>query len=473
MEKQPDYQSSNINVLTRKGAQTEKNLADLREKSLKIPEELRSSEEPTDEKIKQAENAITENQLTTQNLEKNFSENVLRKGYAHDVPVAEKVTAHIEGVKNPATGRREGGVKQEIGKTYDKIENDLKDKNIAIPQTKHLEDAQSSALKLLENSRHAFKNDEEYDQAIEAARGSEKSKNPMDIVPAADILSNYRTMRHLGQKLRQQAFSTKVASNKDLQADLLKQADEFETNAKTLESALESHDLGGSVDLLKQTNKRWRTEVTPLYQNKTYRQFLKGTGPDNIIKSLRGNGPGQEIIRNIIKNDPDLLRNVVGQRYAQNPEKLHEFDELTHEYTQHMPEVEQFKNVHNMAKQNEARSKTALNKIQEEHKVRSEGYEIQQEIKSHEDKNDKIKNDIKLLRNKEQKTKLSLKQKLDLEHQIKNKQNEIKETNDKINKLKMKYGKLKSSLKWGAGLTTAAVIGTPLSYKIKSLISGS
>ncbi len=65
--------------------------------------------------------------------------------------------------------------------------------------------------------------------------------------------------------------------------------------------------MGGSLETLKTANKRWREEVTPLYKNKTYRQFLTGLGPDNIMKALRGKGPGQEIIRKIIKEDPELF----------------------------------------------------------------------------------------------------------------------------------------------------------------------
>lgn len=49
----------------------------------------------------------------------------------------------------------------------------------------------------------------------------------------------------------------------------------------------------------------------------------------------------------MIKSDPEILKNVVGQRYANNPKKLQEFDELSHEFIEKMPELQKLRNLHN------------------------------------------------------------------------------------------------------------------------------
>jgi hypothetical protein len=400
------------------------------------------------------------------------------------VPIAEGVTKKIS--EN----------KKEIGNIYDTVENSLEDKNVLIPHTDQLMEAEKAARKLLEDSRGFFKNDEEFEAAVKKLAKSDQGakRGPSDIVPASDVLKNYRTMRHLSQKLNKEAYSTKVAGNKELQSEMLAKAEEFENNAQNLETLLENNDLGPSLKNLKEANKRWREEVTPLYRNKTYKQFLNGLGPDNIMKALRGNGPGQAIIRKIIQEDPELLRNVVGQRYANNPSKLHEFDELTHEYTQHMPEVQEFKNQHFESKQAETQAKMDLERAKHEHQMQREQadiahrkatekaknetrakkaethkenlakqkeheekikhFKMQQEMKSLEEESVNLKDHADKLKEKASRRDISLKQKLDLEA-------EIKQTKEKLAKVD-KDKAIRRKLLKGAAYLGAAALGVPI-----------
>jgi hypothetical protein len=94
---------------------------------------------------------------------------------------------------------------------------------------------------------------------------------------------------------------------------------------KTLEGSVGGEDYKRLKDL----NSRWRNEVVPLQRNTIYQNLSsnrtgrKGQMPSNIMNSLRGSDRGNILMRNIIHNDPELSRNVVGQRFAENPEKLH------------------------------------------------------------------------------------------------------------------------------------------------------
>lgn len=516
LESQLGFEGSNPNILKRKASEAQQKLDALRAESEATPEYLKATTEPiapekaplsliepikpgekleiSDEPVKQAESLLKTNEQKSAELEKQFGEGHLKKGYTHDVPIAEGVTKKIS--EN----------KKEIGNIYDEVQGSLEDKHIVIPRSEQLLEAEKESRKLLESSRAFFKTDEEFEAAVKKlAKGySNTKRGPSDIVPAADVLSNYRTMRHLSQKLNKEAYSSKVAGNKDLQSEMLSKADEFETNAQNLETLLENNDLGDSLKNLKVANKRWREEITPLYRNKTYKQFLNGLGPDNIMKALRGNGPGQEIIRKIIKEDPELLRNIIGQRYANNPAKLHEFDELTHEYTQHMPEVQEFRKQHFESKQAENQSKMALERVRheyqtqreqadiahlkaieeakeqtrqkkaavhkenltkdEEYKGKTKYYKNQQEIKELDEKITKLTNHAKQIKEKANRKEINLKQKLDLEHE----HAKIKKQLDKLQKDRSALKRIGKILGYGA---VTVAVGTPIYNKARSLIN--
>lgn len=528
LESQPGFETSKPAALKRKAAESKQKIEKLSKESELIPEHLRVTEEPiapektplslvepikpaekapiSEKSVKNAESLLKTAEQNSAEIEQQFGENFLKKGYAHDLPIANAVTAHIEGVKNPKTGHKEGGLKQQIGGIYDQIENDLKDKNVVIPNTKELQLAENSARQLLEGSREFFKTNEEFEAAVQKiTKGDQAAKRASnDIIPASDVLSNYRTLRHLSHKIQKEAFSTKVASNKDLQGEMLKKADDFDKSAKNLETILENSNLGTTLTTLKTANKRWRDEITPLYQNKTYRQFLNGLGPDNIIKALRGNGAGQEIIRNIIKKDPELLRNVVGQRYATNPAKLHEFDELTHEYTQHMPEIHEFKKKHFESKQEEskhrmnleqakheyqmareqadiahrkgieqAREQTRLKKEtvhkenlakQEAHAQKTKYFKIQQEIKDLEARHSKLTDSANKMQEKSRKKNISLKEKLEVESQLKDVRQQLTAIQKDIS--------LRNNLLKGVGAIGLGALGIPAYGVAKKLFGG-
>lgn len=529
LESQPGFESSNPHALQRKAVEAQQKLGVLREQTQDLPEHLKALEEPiapekkllslvepiragekptiSDEAIREAESVFKTNEQKSAELEEKFGQGHLRRGYTHDVPIA-------EGVVNKIKER-----KKDIGEIYDSVERDLEEKHVLIPHTEQLSEAEKSVRTLLKDSRDFFKSDEEFEAAVQKlAKADKNAKNhvPNDIIPAADVLKNYRTVRHLGQKLRSEAYTSKVASNKDLQADMLAKADEFEKTANNLERQLEENDLGGSLETLKTANKRWREEVTPLYKNKTYRQFLTGLGPDNIMKALRGSGPGQEIIRKIIKSDPLLLRNIVGQRYANNPAKLHEFDQLTHEYSQHMPEVQEFKQQHFESKEAISKAKMAVERAKHEHQLQRENadiahrkatekaaeetrakkaeinqeniikqkehqekaqefkmhqeakikhFKMQQEIKLLEEKSEKLSDSAAKLLEKSKREDISLKKKLDIEH-------ERAQVKKQLSKIEKDIHIKRKALRIASGIAITGIIGGPIYEKAKSVIGG-
>lgn len=392
-----------------------------------------------EELVPQAESLLKTEQQKSAQAENQLA-NHLYKGYEHGVPIAESVVNEIEGMPVKGSTRRMGGVKKEIGSQYDAIEKNLKDQNIVIPRNETLKEIEIQARKSLENSKGFFKNDAEYEKTVkQIVEQMKPSMKGNDIIPAADILSNYRSLKNMSQKIRTKAFSREVAGNKDLQKDMLAQAEEMQSNADSLEQLMESHDLGSELKNLKSANKRWREEIAPLYKNSTYQTFLnKGYAPSkDLIYNLRGNGPGQEIIRNIIKKNPRLVRSILGQRYANKPANIHEFDQLAQEFIEAAPEetrnlikghreslanVEEARAGHEAAKrlaeQMKLESERVKRSFEEEKKTQEKRGKKEIELKEIQDKIAAYQRNIPELKKKANVKNISLQKKLELESKI-------------------------------------------------------
>ena len=370
LEQEPALATGNPNALTRKSREAT-NQANLFRNDLEAPPPEGAPENiPT---MAQAETDLSTAQRQQKVALKAKSE-YLEPGREHGVPVAEHV---VETVKNR---------KKEIGEIYNKVESDLKDEHVLIPRTKQISDAEAEIRKTLSESRGHFKNDEEFEKTVGKllkAEGKESTRTGNDIVPASDILSNYRTARNLAQKMRTKAYSSEVAGNKDLQSQILTQASELEASANNLEKILEENDLGTSLEQLKKANTRWRTEITPLYENSTYQTFLnKGyAAKGDLITALRGNKPGQKIIRDIIQENPEINRRMIAQRYAEKPENLAKYHELSEPYIAKDERLSGLRNDYINATENVEKAEQGLSNAKRAEPARKAVTEHEQHIK--------------------------------------------------------------------------------------------
>lgn len=390
--------------------------------------------------IPEAESLLNTHENQLLKAEKDLSEHIY-KGYSNDVPIAESVVNEIEGIKSPGSNKRTGGIKQEIGKEYDAIEAGLENENIIVPRNDSLKQIEEQARKSLENSMRFFKNDAEYESTVKKIVDEMTPKSgSVDIIPASDVLSNYRSLNNMSQKLRKKAYSREVAGNKDLQSDILGKAEEMQVTANQLSELLEKHDLGTQLDNLKLANSRWKNEIVPLYKNSSYQTFLnKGYSPSkDLIYSLRGNGPGQEIIRNIIKKNPELIRRILGQRYAGKEKNIHDFDQLSSEFIEAAPQetrdiINRHLSAHNNIKSSRKgveeaglksekmksesqKTKESFNEEKANQKNRSDMVEKKKALQ---DKIAKYERYITELKKKTNAKNMSLKEKIEIESKIK------------------------------------------------------
>lgn len=214
-----------------------------------------------------------------------------------------------------------------------------------------------------ENAKNPF-----YKQLIEKAPTSKD-------INAGDFLAKYRDFRDTMGGLKSDLRNENILSaQKEKIREAIKQGKEVETQIKdALHQGLGKHK--SEFDWI---NKGYSEQVYPLrgnpLVNKVRPEAVGGEGKieDNLIKALRTNESGMDVLREIVKQDPELLRNVVGQRYMAKPSSIHAPNELMREFLDEMPE---FKNLlkkrEEILKDTVKRKDISLkNKIEAENKLR-------------------------------------------------------------------------------------------------------
>lgn len=299
------------------------------EPSLTDLESLNPFEAPETQPEAEA-NLKTEQQKHAEN-EKNVS-TLLNTGETHDVEVAKGVVGKV---KETA---------KDIGNEYDAIEEKLKKDKVTVLNTEKMKKSMKRIAKTVKESGV-----QDGDQFIKNAAFVASHET----IPADKFVANYRTVRKFAQKMRSSAYEKDLDKNE--QAKRLAKADEMDAQVQIMEETLEEAKLGDVLDDLKATNKRYATEVAPVFKTPIYNKFLiRGHGVSDIIHELRGRPlnlkegavAGEDIIKKIIKDDPELLKHVLGQRHANNPSSLHNMDRLSEEYAKHLPELEPLRQAH-------------------------------------------------------------------------------------------------------------------------------
>lgn len=199
-------------------------------------------------------------------------------------------------------------------------------------------------------------------------------RNLMSSVPkpgelnAADFLAKYRTFR---DKLFDMRQLTKQDINAEYRKQLFEDIDKGDAVKKIMDNTLEKG-LGEHFPEFKRLNEGYSSQVYPLRGNKIVQKATRtGKLSDNVAKELSGTAPGQEMVREIVKQDPEALRNVVGQRYAVKPNEIHDPNELMREYTNELPDLQSLLENKKSVLQDYAKRKdiSLAEKVQAENKL--------------------------------------------------------------------------------------------------------
>lgn len=514
LERQPGFESSNPAVLERKALEAQQKLDSLRQQSEATPEHLRATEEPiapektplsivepvragekpqiSEEPIKQAESLLKTNEQKSAEHEAQISQH-LGEGNAHRKRVAEKL--------NPILEERQS----EIGKGYDSYLEGLKGKQVTLSNPRDAKAITADIQKKLQQGDTSSKEMVKLtDELANLGKG--------ETMPADKFVSAYRSLRGMAQKTRSSAYG-KPPQEFDR---LIEAADSMDADVGKMKKIIDSGLGEENLEELNKLNHRYATEVAPLFKNKFF-QYMQANNkaPTNMIEQLtnepyiKSTNPnkvtGTQILNEIIKSDPELLQNVVGERFAHKPEALHQWDEAAHNFIQHMPELQEMRGKHFESKQAEAQSKLDLERAKREHQMQQEQvnlehrkatekaeeetrlkktsvdkenkaktkehqqkakyFKMQKEIKELDDKHTRLTDSAKKLQEKANRKNISLKEKLDIEH-------ELAQTKKKLSGIQKDRERLKKTAKGLGYVGAGVIIGTPVYKKAKSLIGG-
>lgn len=262
----------------------------------------------------------------------------------HIQKLGEALVNDIEGVPtiepHPKTGLprviRHGGERERIGKQYDELEENLPD--VKIPN--------SVPMKEIENELNGYINKKgnlspERKESLRQVLIKSYPSNEKTVNGKA-FFRTYRTLRKIEGEQRSKAYGLNPESHDEWMA----RADETKKTYEDMEKIINDHFPEDTLKRLHQINHEYATKVAPLHENPLYQQLLHhGRYKGNVIDALSGTTPGNTILNNMIKNNPEYTRLLLGKEFAHQPQKLLKPNELTNQYIQNNPDIANLLNI--------------------------------------------------------------------------------------------------------------------------------
>lgn len=260
---------------------------------------------------------------------------------------------------------------------------------------------------------------------------------------AADFLAKYKDFRDRTFKLSQRLRDPRVEEvEKQKMETALKKGRQMQAQMKEVLDA----GLGEFKPEFERLNKGYSEQVYPLRGNPVVQNAHEGKLSDNIIKSIRTNEEGMPLVREIVKQDPELLRNVIGQRYFGSKaarESVFNPNEMTREYLNEMPQLkkllQQKENANTMMQKAKSNAELAKQhhaevsaRSTEAVKIQKKIDEMQSDIDKHKAEISKLKKHIDSLKKTAQQKNISLKAKMQAEKELKELHRQLKETSIKL-----------------------------------------
>ncbi len=246
----------------------------------------------------------------------------LGEGEPHSQQLSKHIVDAIEGEQvvrpHPKTGLpqtvRQGGLREEIGSKYDDLENNLP--NIEIPGSPDMDAVEKELQKF--TSDKANLSDEQKDsfrKALAATHPSAKNKT----INGKEFFRAYRSLKRMEGTQRSKAFGLSPKEHDEW----IERANNTKKTYEDMEKIIEQHFPDDTIKKLHQINHEYSTKVAPLHENPMYQKMLNhGFYKGDIIEALSGTTKGNDILNNMIKNNPELSRLAIGHSFAGSPDKL-------------------------------------------------------------------------------------------------------------------------------------------------------
>ncbi len=243
----------------------------------------------------------------------------------HKIRVAEALRNRISSVEDYWSGR------------YKNLMDNLKSSSFQMPE---------EAMKEL-NMNDIYKQIQEggFEDVKAGKIGEQQSPYFTDLISraptsadtnAADFISKYKDFRNGIYNLRETAKST---GDEALRRQLFSDVNKLKTMEDTAKNTLEKG-LGEHLQDFKEINNGYSQQIFPLRSNAIVRNINKGGSmSDNIVNQLSNNKEGTDVLREMAKQDPEVVKSIIGQRYRISPGEVHNPNELMREYLDEAPDV--------------------------------------------------------------------------------------------------------------------------------------
>jgi hypothetical protein len=254
---------------------------------------------------------------TVQQVEKKQAEHAqfLGQGQEHGTRAAQEFMKHIEG---------ENGLRRKVGSQYDKLSAEMAKENLMIESSPDMKAIQKTLSKLGKGV-----SGEERENLLKVLTAADSKKR----VGGADALTSYREIKHQKGQAYKHAYATGENISPKAREDWIKKGDELDALEKRMRKLISEQVGTKYLDKLKAIDKDYATKIAPLYKNPMYQEMLKhGQTSKNMLKVLHGTTPGNETLKMIVKDSPELQRLIVGQKYASKPGELAKAGEIVAPY---------------------------------------------------------------------------------------------------------------------------------------------
>lgn len=199
------------------------------------------------------------------------------------------------------------------------------------------------------------------------------------------LFDNWRSLKRYAQRARGKARAMGEDISPDERNSLLNAASKYDAAASKLEATLKDNGYEQSLNKIKDLNSRYANEYAPIYDTKAFWYMQKeGKAPPNFLNAIEGNVRGKEILRDIVKSNPDLLKSSLGQAIKGDPRAALEGDKkaLLNPYIQsHAASEPYFKKLKQSLELLPVAEKQHTQLINEATRIRTAGDEILKNIK--------------------------------------------------------------------------------------------
>ncbi len=430
---------SNPDLMENAAKKRQQDIDNMMSEASSLQEQLTNTKVDKDA-VPQAEenmNTAQQHQQNSENMVSGIDSNIgqfLNKDAAHDVRAAQALSNRVQSIEDYAND------------SYKVFQNNIADANFQMPKTamEKLDYDSMSPTQLIKtfgaDAFDALKKGKLDDfikkqksNDIKQAQGNNSYLNTlMEVAPtitdtnAADFLAKYKDFRDRTFKLSQRLRDPRVEEvEKQKMQEALTQARQMQGQMKQVLDA----GLGEFKPEFERVNKLYSEQIYPLRNNPLVQKAQEGKLTDNIIKSLRTNEEGMPLVRELVKQDPEILRNVIGQRYFAKPEEVHNPTELMREYLGEVPQLQRLLNERQTANAALEQSRSNAKIAQQQHadmikreaeskKLETNLGQLHDKIESSHNELSKLEKHISSLRDAAKKKGISLDKKVQIEKQL-------------------------------------------------------